>query len=76
MKLNPYQDKLSRTRFADGTISLKRAKVIMKEEGIDYSDEELEEVLAFISEIVIISSSHYYRMKKELRRAHPTTHES
>lgn len=36
----------------------------MKEEGIDYTDEELEEVLAVISEITLRTTNHYERVKK------------
>jgi hypothetical protein len=45
-------------------IPLHRAKDIMKEEGIKYSDEELSEVLQFISKVISITTSHYERRKE------------
>lgn len=46
------------------TISLQRAKEIMKEEGIEYTDEELKEILEFISKVITITTSHYERIKQ------------
>jgi hypothetical protein len=46
-------------------VSLNRAKEIMKEEGIEYADEELKEVLQFISKVVSITTSHYERTKQK-----------
>ena len=37
----------------------------MKEEGIDYSDEELKEVLQFIAKVVSITTGHYERVKEK-----------
>ncbi|MBS1607208.1 MAG: hypothetical protein JSS70_00175 [Bacteroidetes bacterium] len=47
------------------TISFHRAKEIMKEEGIEYTDEELKEVLDFISKVISITTSHYERIKQK-----------
>ena len=55
---------MPQTKSADGVISLEPARTIMKEEGIDYTDEELEEVLAVISEIILRTTNHYERVKK------------
>lgn len=46
------------------TISLQRTKEIMKEEGIEYTDEELNEILHFISKVITITTSHYERIKQ------------
>ncbi len=47
------------------TISLQRTKEIMKEEGIEYTDEELKEILHFISKVITITTSHYERIKQK-----------
>lgn len=46
------------------TIPFHRAKDIMKEEGIEYSDEELSEVLQFISKVISITTSHNERRRE------------
>ena len=45
-------------------ISIERAKEIMKEEGIEYTGEELKEILHFISKVITITTSHYDRIKQ------------
>ena len=40
-------------------LSLHRVRDIMEEEGIQYTDEELQEVIEFISKWIIISTDHY-----------------
>ncbi len=45
-------------------VSVHRAKEIMKEEGIEYSDEELKELLQFISKVVSITTAHYERVNE------------
>ena len=45
-------------------ISLQRAKEIMQEEGIQYTDEELQEVVDYITKMIIISTDHYKRSKE------------
>ncbi|RYZ27117.1 MAG: hypothetical protein EOO10_13690 [Chitinophagaceae bacterium] len=47
------------------TIPLARAKDIMREEGIDYTDEELKEVLQFVAKVVSITTTHYERVKQK-----------
>lgn len=51
--------------IGSGTISFKRAREIMLEEGIEYTDEELKEVLDFISKVVTISTNHYERLNEK-----------
>jgi FKBP-type peptidyl-prolyl cis-trans isomerase (trigger factor) len=45
-------------------LSLARVREIMEEEGIQYTDEELQEVIEFISKWIIISTDHYKRLKE------------
>lgn len=45
-------------------ISLERAREIMQEEGIEYTDEELQDVVDFIAKMIIISTDHYKRSKE------------
>jgi len=47
-----------------GAISLQRAKEIMADEGIEYSDEEIKEILDFLSKIITITTAHYERKKQ------------
>jgi len=47
------------------TISAARAKEIAREEGVDYTDEEVNEVLQFVSKVVSITTSHYERLKEK-----------
>ena len=44
-------------------ITLERAKAIMQEEGIEYSNEELREVLDFVAKVISISTDYYERLK-------------
>ena len=46
-------------------LSLHRVREIMEEEGIQYTDEELQEVIEFISKWIIISTDHYKRVKEQ-----------
>ena len=46
------------------TIPLVRAKEIISEEGIDFTDEELTQVLQFVSKVVSITTSHHERTKQ------------
>ncbi len=46
-------------------ISIERVKEIMKEEGIEYTDKELGEVLDFISKVISITTCHYERLKQK-----------
>lgn len=65
MKTKSIKQEEKPTEVAEArTISLQRAKEIMKEEGIEYTDEELKEVLDFISKVITITTSHYERIKQ------------
>jgi hypothetical protein len=46
-------------------VSRQRAREIMQEEGIQYTDEELQDVVDFISKMIIISTDHYKRSKEK-----------
>lgn len=63
-----------------GSISMQRVKEIMKEEEIEYTDEELMEVLHFVCKMVSIASSHFERTKlketKVININTITTHET
>jgi hypothetical protein len=61
------------------TISIERAKEIMKEEGIEYTDKELEEVLDFISKMISITTGHYERIRQKEAKVislNTSTHET
>ena len=61
------------------TISIERAKEIMKEEGIEYTDKELEEILDFISKVISITTGHYERIKQNETKVislNTSTHET
>lgn len=64
-KLTPLPEKPKVETSGSKTISFQRAKEIMQEEGIDYTDEELKEVLDFISKVISITTSHYERIKQK-----------
>ena len=77
MKTNQNQSKEEATEVK--TISIERAKEIMKEEGIEYSDKELEEVLDFISKVISITTCHYERLKQKETKVislNTSTHET
>jgi hypothetical protein len=61
------------------TISLERAKQIMNEEGVEYTDDELNEILDFISKAISIATSHYERVKQKETKVisiNTSTHET
>ena len=61
------------------TISIERAKEIMKEEGIEYTDKELEEILDFLSKVISITTGHYERIKQNETKVislNTSTHET
>ena len=75
------QNQLKEDHIAARTISLDRAREIMKEEGIEYTDEELNEILEFISKVISISTHHYERIKQKQAKvisinANNSTHET
>ena len=45
-------------------ISIHRVKEIMVEEGINYTDVELKEILHFLSSVISITTAHYERKKQ------------
>lgn len=84
MKTNPKsqnENHTNKTRGA-GTITLQRAKEIMTEEEIEYSDDEMSEVLQFVSKIVVITTCQYERANQQKTEAKiiaintNTTHET
>lgn len=46
-------------------LSLQRAREIMQEEGITYTNEELQEMIDLISKWIVISTDHYARLKQQ-----------
>lgn len=64
----------------DSIITLQRAKEIMKEEEIEYTDDELREVLHFVASVTTITNTHYERTKqteaKIISINQNTTHET
>lgn len=62
------------------TITLQRAMEIIKEEEIDYTDDELKEVLFFVASVITITTTHYERTKqseaKVISIKTNTTHET
>lgn len=61
------------------TISIEAAKKIMEQEGVEYSDEELQEILDLISNIISITTSHYERIKEKETKVisiNTSTHET
>jgi len=61
------------------TISIEAAKKIMEEEGMEYSDEQLQEVLDFISKVISITTYHYERIKEKETKVisiNTSTHET
>ena len=61
-------------------ISIHRVKEIMVEERINYTDEELNEILHFIFNVISITTNHYERKKQNETKAifikTNTTHET
>lgn len=79
MKISPKSKCESEIKGVS-TISLQRAKEIMKEEGPEYTDDELKEVLHFVASIITITSTYYERTKqteaKIISINQNTTHET
>ena len=67
MKTRPLSERENHDSETKGAevISLHRAKEIMREEGIDYTDDELTEILQFLSKVISITTSHYERVKQK-----------
>jgi hypothetical protein len=66
MKTTVHQsnEKTDQEAIEQNVLSLQRAKEIMQEEGITYTDEELQEVIDLISKWIIISTDYYKRLKE------------
>jgi hypothetical protein len=66
MKAKPSQLKGNRLNepVIVKTITFQRAKEITKEEEIQYTDEELTEILQFVAKIVSITTAHNERTKQ------------
>lgn len=82
MKTNPKSKCEQSDNKTQGAsiITLQRAKKIMTEEGIDYTDDELREVLHFVASVTTITTTHYERTKqteaKIISINQNTTHET
>lgn len=63
-KTNQPAKKLANGILGVQILSFVRAKEIVKEEGIDYTDDELAEVLQFVSKVVSITTTQYERTKQ------------
>lgn len=65
-KNNPLTKRqVNEAKVVQQAIPLARAKEIMIEEGIEYTDEELKEVLQFITKVISIATGHYERLKEK-----------
>jgi hypothetical protein len=66
MKTTIFQLRENGKKAEEGkeTISVHRAQEIMQEEGIEYKDEELKEILQFISKVLLITATHFERIKE------------
>lgn len=64
-KSNPQKEKPVIEAGMIQTIPIARAKEIIDEEGVEYTIEELKEVLQFVSKVVSITTSHYERIKEK-----------
>jgi hypothetical protein len=66
MKTTVHQsnEKTDQEAIERKVLSLQRAREIMQEEGITYTDEQLQEVIDLISKWIIISTDHYKRLKE------------
>lgn len=51
----------------EAMLSPQRVKEIMQEEGIEYTEEELQEVIDTISKWIVISADHYSRIKQKTK---------
>lgn len=71
--------KSDQARTRTKIISIERAKEIMEEEGLEYSDDELQEILDFISNVISITTCHYERIKEKETKVisiNTSTHET
>lgn len=81
MKTKPINELANQeSREGASVIPLQRAKEIMEEEGIEYTNEELKEVMNFLAKVVSITTAHFERKKqgeaKVISINTKTTHET
>ena len=65
--VTPSSERVDQDTREQKMLSLQRAKEIMEEEGITYTDEELQEVINTISKWIVISTEHYSRLKQKTK---------
>jgi FKBP-type peptidyl-prolyl cis-trans isomerase (trigger factor) len=64
----PQSDKKANQEAIErNVLSSQRLKEIMQEEGIEYTEEELQEVIDTISKWIVISADHYSRIKQKTK---------
>jgi FKBP-type peptidyl-prolyl cis-trans isomerase (trigger factor) len=64
----PQSDKNANQEAIErNVLSPQRVKEIMQEEGIEYTEEELQEVIDTISKWIVISADHYSRIKQKTK---------
>jgi len=64
----PQSDKKANQEAIErNLLSPQRVKEIMQEEGIEYTEEELQEVIDTISKWIVISADHYSRIKQKTK---------
>jgi hypothetical protein len=64
----PQSDKIANQEAIErNVLSPQRVKEIMQEEGIEYTEEELQEVIDTISKWIVISADHYSRIKQKTK---------
>jgi FKBP-type peptidyl-prolyl cis-trans isomerase (trigger factor) len=67
MKITVSQSDKNQEEIERNVLSLQRVREIMQEEGIEYTDEELQEVIDTISKWIVISADHYSRIKQKTK---------
>lgn len=63
--VNKSNEKADQEVIEPKVLSLQRVKEIMEEEGIQYTDEELQEVIILITKWIVISTDRYERLKEQ-----------
>jgi FKBP-type peptidyl-prolyl cis-trans isomerase (trigger factor) len=67
MKITVPQSDKNQEAIERNVLSLQRVREIMQEEGIEYTEEELQEVINTISKWIVISADHYSRIKQKIK---------
>lgn len=65
--VTPSSERVDQDVREQKVLSLQRAREIMEEEGITYTDEELQEVINTISKWIVISTELYSRLKQKTK---------